>query len=55
MSNNSIPPELEFADDGRDDRQDDRRARRIRLVAWIVIGSMVLAGGGATVLTLLLG
>ena len=33
----------------------ERRNRRIRVIAWIVIGSMVLVGGGATVLTLLFG
>jgi len=33
----------------------ERRNRRIRLVAWTVIISMILVGGGATVLTLLFG
>lgn len=33
----------------------ERRNRRARFIAWIVIGSMVLVGGGATVLTLIFG
>ncbi len=33
----------------------ERRSRRIRIVAWTVIISMILVGGGATVLTLLFG
>ena len=33
----------------------ERRGRRIRIVAWTVILSMILVGGGATVLTLLFG
>ncbi|MBY6061940.1 hypothetical protein [Microbacterium esteraromaticum] len=31
------------------------RQRRIRVVAWVTIVSLILVGGGATVLTLLLG
>lgn len=34
---------------------DERRNRRIRVVAWTVIVALILGGGGATVLTLLLG
>ncbi|MFK4851221.1 hypothetical protein ACI3KT_06270 [Microbacterium sp. ZW T6_19] len=34
---------------------DDRRNRRIRIVAWTVIIALILGGGGATVLTLLFG
>ncbi|QTV78966.1 hypothetical protein [Microbacterium sp. NIBRBAC000506063] len=33
----------------------ERRNRRIRIVAWSVIISMILVGGGATVLSLLFG
>ncbi|MFK4788399.1 hypothetical protein [Microbacterium sp. ZW T5_56] len=55
MTNNAIPPELEFADDGDDMRQHDRRLNRTRLVAWIVIGALILTGGGATVLALIFG
>lgn len=33
----------------------EKRNRRIRIVAWTVIIALILAGGGATVLTLLLG
>lgn len=54
MTNNAIPPELEFADDG-DDLRRDKRAGRIRAVAWVVIAAMVIAGGGATVFALLFG
>lgn len=54
MTNNALPPELEFADDG-DDARSDRRQGRVRMVAWIAIIAMVVAGGGATVLTLLFG
>jgi hypothetical protein len=32
-----------------------RRRARTKMIAWIVIISMVLVGGGATVLTLLFG
>ncbi len=33
----------------------DKHAARTRFVAWVAIISLVLVGGGATVLTLLLG
>jgi hypothetical protein len=33
----------------------ERRNRRIRIVAWTVIIALILGGGGATVLTLILG
>lgn len=33
----------------------ERRNRRIRIVAWVVIIALILGGGGATVLTLLFG
>lgn len=33
----------------------EARGRRIRIVAWVVIVSLVLVGGGATVFSLLLG
>jgi len=33
----------------------ERRNRRIRIVAWVAIGSLLLVGGGSTVLTLLFG
>ncbi|MFJ6651699.1 hypothetical protein ACIQLJ_02755 [Microbacterium sp. NPDC091313] len=32
-----------------------KRQRRIRVVAWVVIASLILVGGGATVISLLLG
>ncbi|GAB3597946.1 hypothetical protein [Microbacterium tumbae] len=33
----------------------ERRNRRIRIVAWVTIIALILGGGGATVLSLLLG
>jgi len=33
----------------------DARQKRIRVVAWVVIISLVLVGGGATVFALLFG
>lgn len=33
----------------------ERRNRRIRIVSWVVIIALILGGGGATVLTLILG
>ena len=33
----------------------EKRNRRIRIVAWTVIVALILGGGGATVLTILLG
>lgn len=33
----------------------EKRNRRLRIVAWTVIVALILGGGGATVLTLILG
>lgn len=33
----------------------EARTRRTRIVAWVVIVSLILVGGGATVLALLFG
>ncbi|GEC73881.1 hypothetical protein [Microbacterium maritypicum] len=33
----------------------EKRNRRMRFVAWTVIIALILGGGGATVITLLLG
>ncbi|MFB7249304.1 hypothetical protein [Microbacterium sp. NPDC056234] len=33
----------------------ERRQKRIRVTAWVTIGALILVGGGATVLSLLLG
>ncbi|WP_301538710.1 hypothetical protein [Microbacterium sp. SYP-A9085] len=33
----------------------DRRQRRIKVVAWVVIVALILVAGGATVLALLFG
>ncbi|WP_221584741.1 hypothetical protein [Microbacterium sp. G2-8] len=52
MSN--VPPELEESDDDKPSYLYERN-QRIRTVAWIVIGSLILTGGGATVLLLLFG
>lgn len=50
----SVPPEFEFADDEGDGRL-ERRNRRIRGVAWVVVISLIVAGGGSTVLLALFG
>lgn len=34
---------------------DARRQRTTRIIAWVVVGSLILGGGGATVLALLFG
>ncbi|MFB8387996.1 hypothetical protein ACFC3F_12745 [Microbacterium sp. NPDC055910] len=34
---------------------DDARQRRIKVVAWVVIVSLIVVGGGATVIALLFG
>jgi hypothetical protein len=42
----------------RDDEYGDyneTRQRRVKIVAWVVIVSMILVGGGATVLALIFG
>lgn len=33
----------------------ERRARRVRLTAWVAIMALILTGGGATVFALLFG
>jgi len=33
----------------------DRRQKRVKITAWIVIGALILTGGGATVVSLILG
>ncbi|WP_200903855.1 hypothetical protein [Microbacterium sp. GCS4] len=33
----------------------ERRNRRIRVIAWVVIVALILGGGGATLVTLILG
>lgn len=33
----------------------ERRNKRIRIIAWTTIVALILGGGGATVLTLILG
>jgi hypothetical protein len=33
----------------------EARQRRIRMVAWVVIVALIIVGGGATVISLLLG
>ncbi|MDP3952289.1 hypothetical protein [Microbacterium sp.] len=36
-------------------RLGERRTRRMRIVAWATIASLILIGGGSTVLSLLFG
>ena len=33
----------------------DARTRRTKIIAWVVIASLILVGGGATVLALIFG
>lgn len=33
----------------------EKRNRRVRVVAWVVIGALLVTGGGATVFALLFG
>ena len=33
----------------------EARTRRTRIIAWVVIASLILVGGGATVLALIFG
>ena len=54
MTNNAIPPELEFADNSDDERADKRQGR-VRMIAWIAIGALLVSGGGATVAALIFG
>jgi len=34
---------------------DAKRQRRVKITAWVVIAALVLTGGGATVISLILG
>lgn len=36
-------------------RLGERRTRRIRVIAWVTIVSLILIGGGSTVLSLIFG
>jgi hypothetical protein len=48
--------ELEHRDADDDyGRLGESRNRRMRIVAWVTIVSLILIGGGSTVLTLLFG
>lgn len=42
-------------DDDEYDGFNDTRQRRVKVVAWVVIVSLILVGGGATVFALLFG
>ncbi|HET6302229.1 hypothetical protein [Microbacterium sp.] len=44
-----------MADDDEYSGFADTRQRRTRIVAWVVIISLILVGGGATVISLLFG
>ena len=50
------PPRLTIM--SKDDEFDDyneARQRRVKVIAWVVIVSLILVGGGATVLALIFG
>ncbi|WP_235282308.1 hypothetical protein [Microbacterium sp. SA39] len=49
-----VNSELSKPDDDYGDLGEPRN-RRIRIIAWTVIVALILGGGGATVLTILLG
>ncbi|MFT4051344.1 MAG: hypothetical protein QM677_03745 [Microbacterium sp.] len=44
-----------MADEDEYAGMNEARARRTRIVAWVVIVALILVGGGATVLALILG
>ena len=44
-----------MADDDEYAGFQDARQKRVKLTAWVVIVSLILVGGGATVLALLFG
>ena len=44
-----------MADEDEYSGYNDARQKRIKVVAWVVIVSLVLVGGGATVFALLFG
>jgi len=37
------------------DEYNEARQRRVKVIAWVVIVSLILVGGGATVLALIFG
>lgn len=44
-----------MADEDEYSGYNETRQRRIKIVAWVVIVSLILVGGGATVIALILG
>ncbi|WP_345751845.1 hypothetical protein [Microbacterium rhizophilus] len=50
INHSELEPDGEAAD-----HWSERRNRRIRVVAWIVIGALIVTGGGATLFALLVG
>ncbi|WP_281652816.1 hypothetical protein [Microbacterium aurum] len=44
-----------MSDDNEYQGMNEARTRRTRIIAWVVIVSLILVGGGATVLALLFG
>ncbi|WP_230379461.1 hypothetical protein [Microbacterium sp. ZXX196] len=50
-----VPPELEGGTDDMTESRLYRRNRRIRGVAWVVVISLIIAGGGSTILLTLFG
>lgn len=56
-SDNAPSTETGGASGGDEDygRLGERRTRRMRIIAWVTIVSLILLGGGSTVLSLLFG
>ncbi|WP_457099852.1 hypothetical protein [Microbacterium sp. P5_E9] len=44
-----------MSDDDEYTSLNDTRQKRVKVIAWVVIVSLILVGGGATVLALLFG
>lgn len=44
-----------MSDENEYQGMNEARTRRTRIIAWVVIVSLILVGGGATVLALLFG
>ncbi|GGH51472.1 hypothetical protein [Microbacterium album] len=50
VNHSQLEPEGEASD-----AYSERRNRRVRAVAWVAIGALLITGGGATLLALLFG
>ncbi|WP_300268680.1 hypothetical protein [Microbacterium sp.] len=55
--NRPAPPATFGTGSGDEDygRLGERRTRHMRIIAWVTIASLILIGGGSTVLSLLFG